>query len=51
MLLKVQADNPGCPESYDQNGDGTQDAVCKGGKRVNGFYGFGIVNALDAVTK
>ncbi|MXM63182.1 S8 family serine peptidase [Streptomyces sp. HUCO-GS316] len=51
LLLKVQADNPGCPESYDQNGDGTQDAVCKGGKRVNGFYGFGIVNALDAVTK
>jgi subtilisin family serine protease len=48
-LLKAQADNPGCPESYDQNGDGTQDAVCEGGKRYNGFYGFGIVNALDAV--
>ncbi len=48
-LLKAQADNPGCPESYDQNGDGTQDAVCEGGKRVNGFYGFGIVNALRAV--
>ncbi|WP_405580193.1 S8 family serine peptidase [Streptomyces sp. NBC_01092] len=48
-LLKAQADNPGCPESYDQNGDGTPDAVCVGGKRVNGFYGFGIVNALDAV--
>ncbi len=48
-LLKAQADNPGCPESYDQNGDGTQDAVCEGGSRVNGFYGFGIVNALRAV--
>ncbi|MFD5076939.1 S8 family serine peptidase [Streptomyces sp. NPDC058371] len=48
-LLKAQADNPGCPASYDQDGDGTQDAVCKGGKRVNGFYGFGIVNALRAV--
>ncbi|GAB2737834.1 S8 family peptidase [Streptomyces bullii] len=48
-LLKAQADNPGCPESYDQNGDGTQDAVCEGGERVNGFYGFGIVNALRAV--
>ncbi|MDW4905938.1 S8 family serine peptidase [Streptomyces sp. ADMS] len=48
-LLKVQADNPGCPESYDQDGDGTQDAVCEGGKRVNGFFGFGIVNALRAV--
>ncbi|MGN9762663.1 S8 family peptidase [Streptomyces sp. SD31] len=48
-LLKAEADNPGCPESYDQNGDGTQDAVCEGGKRFNGFYGFGIVDALDAV--
>ncbi|MEJ8668766.1 S8 family serine peptidase [Streptomyces sp. MS1.AVA.1] len=48
-LLKAQADNPGCPESYDQDGDGKQDAVCEGGKRFNGFYGFGIVNALDAV--
>ncbi|MGI5374391.1 S8 family peptidase [Streptomyces sp. CA-251387] len=48
-LLKAQADNPGCPESYDQDGDGTQDAVCEGGKRYNGFYGFGIVDALDAV--
>ncbi|GHH04151.1 S8 family peptidase [Streptomyces lanatus] len=48
-LLRAQADNPGCPESYDQNGDGTPDAVCVGGKRFNGFYGFGIVNALDAV--
>ncbi|MEV0176418.1 S8 family serine peptidase [Streptomyces sp. NPDC050803] len=48
-MLKAQADNPGCPESYDQNGDGTQDAVCEGGTRVNGFYGYGIVNALRAV--
>jgi subtilisin family serine protease len=48
-LLKAQADNPGCPESYDQDNNGTQDAVCEGGKRVNGFYGFGIVNALRAV--
>ncbi|MFI2433656.1 S8 family peptidase [Streptomyces sp. NPDC018693] len=48
-LLKAQADNPGCPESYDQNGDGTQDATCEGTKRVNGFYGWGIVNALRAV--
>ncbi|MFD3629167.1 S8 family serine peptidase [Streptomyces sp. DSM 116494] len=48
-LLKVQANNPGCPESYDQDGDGTQDATCEGGDRVNGFYGFGIVDALRAV--
>jgi subtilisin family serine protease len=48
-LLKAQADNPGCPDSYDQDGNGTQDANCEGGKRVNGFYGYGIVNALKAV--
>ncbi|MCN9244569.1 S8 family serine peptidase [Streptomyces sp. RY43-2] len=42
-LLKTQADNPGCPtEPYDG-------ATCEGGKRVNGFYGFGVVNALRAV--
>ncbi|MGA5361976.1 S8 family serine peptidase [Streptomyces purpurascens] len=48
-LLKAQADRTACPESYDQDGDGTQDATCEGGKRVNGFYGYGIVNALRAV--
>ncbi|MFC9127553.1 S8 family serine peptidase [Streptomyces sp. NPDC057099] len=48
-LLKAQADRTACPESYDQDGDGTQDATCEGGKRVNGFYGHGIVNALRAV--
>ncbi|OIJ87231.1 S8 family serine peptidase [Streptomyces colonosanans] len=49
-LLKAQADNPGCPKDpYDYNGDGVVDATCEGGKRVNGFYGFGIVNALRAV--
>jgi subtilisin family serine protease len=51
-LLKAEADNPGCPtDPYDGNGDGVVDATCVGGKRVNGFYGWGIVNALDAVTK
>ncbi|CAL9560529.1 hypothetical protein SUDANB6_04651 [Streptomyces sp. enrichment culture] len=50
-LLKAQADSLACPASYDQNGDGTQDAVCEGGKRDNGFYGAGIVDALRAVTK
>lgn len=49
-LLKAQADNPGCPaEPYDGNGDGVVDATCVGGKRVNGFYGFGVVDALRAV--
>ncbi|MDQ8701800.1 S8 family serine peptidase [Streptomyces sp. LHD-70] len=51
-LLKVQADNPGCPtEPYDPDGDGTVDAECEGSKNLNGFYGFGIVDALDAVRK
>ncbi|GAA2454847.1 S8 family peptidase [Streptomyces glaucus] len=48
-LLKAQADETACPASYDQDGDGTQDAVCEGGKRGNGFYGAGIVDALRAV--
>ncbi|MGW4595338.1 S8 family peptidase [Streptomyces sp. NPDC004457] len=49
-LLKAQADNPGCPAGpYDGDGDGVVDATCAGGKRVNGFYGFGVVNALRAV--
>ncbi|MCS0603183.1 S8 family serine peptidase [Streptomyces sp. LP11] len=49
-LLKAQADNPGCPAGpYDGDGDGVVDATCVGGKRVNGFYGYGVVNALRAV--
>ncbi|AKJ14016.1 peptidase S8 [Streptomyces incarnatus] len=49
-LLKAEADNPGCPSGpYDGDGDGVVDATCVGGKRVNGFYGFGVVNALRAV--
>ncbi|KUJ68896.1 peptidase S8 [Streptomyces albus subsp. albus] len=50
--LKAQADNPGCPTApYDGNGDGIVDATCAGTQHVNGFYGFGIVDALDAVTE
>ncbi|MFG2883038.1 S8 family serine peptidase [Streptomyces sp. NPDC048297] len=49
-LLKAQADNPGCPSGpYDGDGDGVVDATCVGGERVNGFYGFGVVDALRAV--
>ncbi|MGW7403965.1 S8 family peptidase [Streptomyces sp. NPDC054833] len=49
-LLKAEADNPGCPtDPYDGDGDGVVDATCVGGERVNGFYGFGVVNALRAV--
>ncbi|MEU5026787.1 S8 family serine peptidase [Streptomyces milbemycinicus] len=51
-LLKAQADNPGCPTGpYDPDGDGDTDAVCTGTKHINSFYGYGIVDALDAVTK
>ncbi|MFI9231822.1 S8 family peptidase [Streptomyces rimosus] len=39
-LLKMQADNPGCP---------TADKTCTGTQHVNGHYGYGIVDALDAV--
>lgn len=51
-LLKQQADNPGCPTApYDPDGDGKVDATCTGTKHVNSFYGYGIVDALDAVQK
>ncbi|MFJ6988604.1 MULTISPECIES: S8 family peptidase [unclassified Streptomyces] len=50
LLLKAQADSQACPtEPYDGNGDGVVDATCEGGKRVNGFFGYGVVNALRAV--
>ncbi|MFI1795765.1 S8 family peptidase [Streptomyces sp. NPDC020379] len=39
-ILKAQAHNPGC---------GAADAGCAGTPRVNGFYGYGIVDALAAV--
>lgn len=48
-LLTLQADAKACGEPYDINGDGVIDAVCEGGKSYNGFYGAGVVDALDAV--
>ncbi|GGQ24538.1 S8 family peptidase [Streptomyces roseolilacinus] len=48
-LLFAQADDRACTNPYDINGDGAVDAVCEGGKRHNGFYGTGLVDALDAV--
>ncbi|WP_445400113.1 S8 family serine peptidase [Streptomyces sp. LE64] len=49
-LLKAQADNPGCPTGpFDPDGDGVANAVCEGDRRTNGFYGHGVVDALDAV--
>ncbi|WP_175408717.1 S8 family serine peptidase [Streptomyces sp. TRM64462] len=48
-MLYAQADDRACTNPYDINGDGTVDAECEGGKRYNGFYGTGLVDALDAV--
>ena len=50
-LLYAEADATPCTDPYDINGDGKVDAVCEGTKNRNGFYGWGIADALDAVTK
>jgi subtilisin family serine protease len=50
-LLYAEADATPCTKPYDINGDGKVDAVCEGSKNRNGFYGWGIADALDAVTK
>ncbi|MBQ0915860.1 S8 family serine peptidase [Streptomyces sp. RM99] len=49
-LLYAQADATACTEPYDIDGDGKVDAVCEGSKNRNGFYGWGMADALDAVT-
>ncbi|EFE70312.1 LOW QUALITY PROTEIN: predicted protein, partial [Streptomyces viridosporus ATCC 14672] len=50
-LLYAQADATACTDPYDINGDGKVDAVCEGPKNRNGFYGWGMADALDAVTR
>ncbi|MFD5766749.1 S8 family serine peptidase [Streptomyces sp. NPDC127049] len=50
-MLYAQADDRACTNPYDIEGDGKIDAVCEGGKAKNGFYGAGLVDALDAVRK
>ncbi|MFF5896702.1 S8 family serine peptidase [Streptomyces argenteolus] len=50
-LLTHQADATACGAPYDIDGDGTVDAVCEGGTQYNGFYGAGVVDALDAVRR
>ncbi len=50
-LLYAQADAKACGDPYDIDGDGEIDAVCEGSKNRNGFYGWGVADALDAVTK
>ena len=50
-LLYAEADGTACTDPYDIDGDGKVDAVCEGPRNYNGFYGWGTVDALAAVTK
>ncbi|MFC9343140.1 S8 family serine peptidase [Streptomyces sp. NPDC057020] len=50
-LLYAQADDRACTNPYDIEGDGKIDAVCEGPKNKNGFYGAGLIDALDAVRR
>jgi subtilisin family serine protease len=51
-LVTESAAPAGCPDSYDPNSDGRQDATCDpGDERGNGFYGSGVVDAMAAVTR
>ncbi|MGW1893093.1 S8 family serine peptidase [Streptomyces sp. NPDC002004] len=50
-LLYKGADATPCTDPYDIDGDGKADAVCESGKHRTGFYGAGIADALNAVTK
>jgi subtilisin family serine protease len=50
-LLYAEADAKACTDPYDIDADGKVDAVCEGPKNRNGFYGWGVADALDAVTR
>jgi subtilisin family serine protease len=50
--LQNQADRLACPPNpYDPTGDGSFLATCQGGQTGRGFYGAGLVDALDAVIR
>lgn len=49
-LLYAEASATPCTDPYDIDGDGKVDAVCKGTRNHNGFYGWGTADALAAVT-
>ncbi len=50
--LGVRADRIACPPGvYDPDGTGAWLATCQGGRSGQGFYGFGVIDALDAVTR
>lgn len=49
QALASQADSMPCPKFYDTDDDGEADAKCEGGRTGAGFFGAGVVDALDAV--
>jgi subtilisin family serine protease len=51
--LGARADRIPCPPggAYDPDGTGVWAATCQGGQSGRGFYGAGLVDALDAVTR
>jgi subtilisin family serine protease len=50
--LQEQADRLVCPANpYDPDGTGQFAATCQGGPSGRGFYGAGLVDALDAVNR
>jgi subtilisin family serine protease len=50
--LEQQSDRLACPANpYDPTGNGAFLANCQGGGSGRGFYGTGLIDALDAVTK
>lgn len=51
-VLGGEADRIACPPGvYDPDGSGAFLATCQGGRSGKGFYGDGLVDALDAVTR
>jgi subtilisin family serine protease len=52
LALAGRADRIACPPGvYDPDGTGAWLATCQGGASGKGFYGFGEIDALDAVTR
>ncbi|KGN32933.1 serine protease [Knoellia sinensis KCTC 19936] len=49
--LQREANAQPCPEFYDANRDGVNDATCEGKASGSGYYGAGLIDALAAVTK
>lgn len=50
--LGLRADRLPCPPGvYDPDGSGQFLATCQGGPSGKGFYGAGVIDALDAVTR